>query len=223
MAIRQEKGTRGMDASKVIVITGASDGIGAAAARSLAKAGHQVVLAGRSPEKTNRVAAELGPTRTSPTGASPPHSPMPLSSCPGIPQVHEQVPGLLDDPGLDRVLRGAQDRTRRLPCSITARTYTFEPIEQVSGEEVQRQDPLAWDRRNSAQPGPSRRGAGSIPASLRICQAVDGATVMPSAQARRGRGGSPKTHSHGNPRPRCSPGYGRSGRTPPPTEDWPRR
>jgi len=32
-----------------------------------------------------------------------------LRSCPGIPQVHEQVPGMLDDPGLDRVLRGAQD------------------------------------------------------------------------------------------------------------------
>ena len=40
--------------------------------------------------------------------------------------------------------------------------------------------PCAWDRRNSAQPGPSRRGAGSIPALLRICQTVDGATVMPS-------------------------------------------
>jgi NAD(P)-dependent dehydrogenase (short-subunit alcohol dehydrogenase family) len=48
-----------MDTSKVIVITGASDGIGAAAARSLTKAGHQVVLVGRSPEKTNRIAAEL--------------------------------------------------------------------------------------------------------------------------------------------------------------------
>jgi len=48
-----------MDTSKVIVITGASDGIGAAAARSLAKAGHQVVVVGRSPEKTNRIAAEL--------------------------------------------------------------------------------------------------------------------------------------------------------------------
>ena len=48
-----------MVTSKVIVITGASDGIGAAAARSLAQAGHQVVLVGRSPDKTNRVAAEL--------------------------------------------------------------------------------------------------------------------------------------------------------------------
>ena len=32
-----------------------------------------------------------------------------LRPCPGILQVHEQVPGLLDGPGLDRVLRGAQD------------------------------------------------------------------------------------------------------------------
>ena len=40
--------------------------------------------------------------------------------------------------------------------------------------------PCACDRRNSAHPGPSRRGAGSIPASLRICHTVDGATVMPS-------------------------------------------
>ena len=37
--------------------------------------------------------------------------------------------------------------------------------------------PCAWDRRNSAQPGPSRCGARSIPALLRICQTVDGATV----------------------------------------------
>jgi NAD(P)-dependent dehydrogenase (short-subunit alcohol dehydrogenase family) len=48
-----------MDKSKVIVITGASDGIGAAAARSLAKAGHQVVVVGRAPEKTDRIAEEL--------------------------------------------------------------------------------------------------------------------------------------------------------------------
>jgi hypothetical protein len=40
--------------------------------------------------------------------------------------------------------------------------------------------PCAWDRRNSAHPGPSLRGAGSIPASLRICHTVDGATMMPS-------------------------------------------
>jgi NAD(P)-dependent dehydrogenase (short-subunit alcohol dehydrogenase family) len=45
---------------KTIVITGASDGIGAAAARKLHADGHRVVVIGRSPEKTRAVAAELG-------------------------------------------------------------------------------------------------------------------------------------------------------------------
>ena len=45
---------------RTIVITGASDGIGAAAARSLAGRGEQVVLVGRSPAKTRVVADELG-------------------------------------------------------------------------------------------------------------------------------------------------------------------
>ena len=40
--------------------------------------------------------------------------------------------------------------------------------------------PCSCDRRNSAHPRPSRLGAGSIPAFLRISQTVDGATVMPS-------------------------------------------
>lgn len=44
---------------KTIVITGASDGIGAASARVLIQQGHQVVLVGRNPEKTQRVAQEL--------------------------------------------------------------------------------------------------------------------------------------------------------------------
>ena len=46
--------------AKTIVITGASDGIGAAAARQLKDLGHRVVIVGRSKEKTERVAAELG-------------------------------------------------------------------------------------------------------------------------------------------------------------------
>jgi NAD(P)-dependent dehydrogenase (short-subunit alcohol dehydrogenase family) len=45
---------------KVIVITGASDGIGEAGARELTARGHEVVIVGRSPEKTRRVARELG-------------------------------------------------------------------------------------------------------------------------------------------------------------------
>jgi NAD(P)-dependent dehydrogenase (short-subunit alcohol dehydrogenase family) len=49
--------------SKTIVITGASDGIGAAAARTLAADGHEVVVVGRNPAKTNAVADELGAER----------------------------------------------------------------------------------------------------------------------------------------------------------------
>lgn len=49
-----------MSGSKVVVITGASDGIGAAAARQLHADGHTVVIVGRSAAKTRAVAAELG-------------------------------------------------------------------------------------------------------------------------------------------------------------------
>jgi NAD(P)-dependent dehydrogenase (short-subunit alcohol dehydrogenase family) len=46
--------------TKTIIITGASDGIGAAAATQLASAGHRVVVVGRSPEKTKKVAEAIG-------------------------------------------------------------------------------------------------------------------------------------------------------------------
>ena len=49
-----------MGSRKVVVITGASDGIGATAARKLAQDGHRVVVVGRSPAKTQAVAKELG-------------------------------------------------------------------------------------------------------------------------------------------------------------------
>lgn len=45
---------------RTVVITGASDGIGSAMARSLAAAGDRVVVVGRSPEKTRAVAEEIG-------------------------------------------------------------------------------------------------------------------------------------------------------------------
>jgi NAD(P)-dependent dehydrogenase (short-subunit alcohol dehydrogenase family) len=45
---------------KTIVITGASDGIGRVAAGELSRQGHSVLVVGRSPEKTARVAADLG-------------------------------------------------------------------------------------------------------------------------------------------------------------------
>ena len=45
---------------RTIVITGASDGIGASAARILSKRGERVVVVGRSAEKTQRIASEIG-------------------------------------------------------------------------------------------------------------------------------------------------------------------
>lgn len=46
--------------SKTIIITGASDGIGAAAAEQLAGSAHRLILVGRSPEKTRAVAEATG-------------------------------------------------------------------------------------------------------------------------------------------------------------------
>jgi len=46
--------------TRTIVITGASDGIGAASAKQLHDLGEEVVVVGRSPEKTARVARSLG-------------------------------------------------------------------------------------------------------------------------------------------------------------------
>ena len=48
------------DERRVVVVTGASDGIGAAAARMLARQGDNVVVVGRSPGKTRAVAKEAG-------------------------------------------------------------------------------------------------------------------------------------------------------------------
>lgn len=45
--------------NKVVVITGASDGIGAVAAKELKARGATVVVVGRSPEKTQKVASEI--------------------------------------------------------------------------------------------------------------------------------------------------------------------
>ncbi|WP_136517918.1 SDR family NAD(P)-dependent oxidoreductase [Cellulomonas telluris] len=45
---------------RTVVVTGASDGIGAAAAGALAARGHDVVVVGRDPERTRRVADEVG-------------------------------------------------------------------------------------------------------------------------------------------------------------------
>jgi NAD(P)-dependent dehydrogenase (short-subunit alcohol dehydrogenase family) len=56
----RRKLTFGFMTSRTIVITGASDGIGAAAAKRLSRSGENVVVVGRSPLKTAAVAEPLG-------------------------------------------------------------------------------------------------------------------------------------------------------------------
>src|SRR4051794_9035084 len=53
----------GSQMRRTVVVTGASDGIGAATARALARGGHEVVVVGRSPDRTAAVADELGAAR----------------------------------------------------------------------------------------------------------------------------------------------------------------
>src|ERR1700712_5127062 len=46
----------------IIVLTGASSGIGRAAAQALAEEGHELAIVGRNPFRTNEVAREVGGT-----------------------------------------------------------------------------------------------------------------------------------------------------------------
>ncbi|MGH3408872.1 MAG: hypothetical protein ACRDRJ_41215, partial [Streptosporangiaceae bacterium] len=61
---------------------------------------------------------------------------------PGVFQVHEQVPCLLNYPRLDRMLGDARDPDLAGAVLDHGKDVRFRAIEQVSGEEVQRQDPL---------------------------------------------------------------------------------
>ena len=72
-------------------------------------------------------------------------------------QVHEQVPGLLDDPRLDRVPGGTQDPDPAGAMLDYGKDIGLRAVEQAGGEEIQRQDPLRL--------GPQElRPARSIPA-----------------------------------------------------------
>jgi NAD(P)-dependent dehydrogenase (short-subunit alcohol dehydrogenase family) len=57
-----DRTAQGMAKQKTIVLTGASSGLGAVAARELAKDGWDVAVVGRNPERTNAVASAIGGT-----------------------------------------------------------------------------------------------------------------------------------------------------------------
>ena len=80
---------------------------------------------------------------------------------PDILQVHEQVPALLDHPRLDWVLGGSEDAYPAGAVLHDGKDVDLRSVEQVGGEQVQRQDPL---RLGSQELGP----AGSLPAGRGI-------------------------------------------------------
>jgi hypothetical protein len=69
---------------------------------------------------------------------------------------------------------------RRVPCSMNTRTCSLLRSTVSTCRKSTATIPPAWACRNCRQPGPERRGAGSMPAECRICHTVDGATVTPS-------------------------------------------
>jgi hypothetical protein len=58
---------------------------------------------------------------------------------PGVLQVHEQVPGLLHHPGLDRMLGGAKNPYAAGAAFDHGKDVDLGAVERVGGEEVQRQ------------------------------------------------------------------------------------
>jgi hypothetical protein len=65
-----------------------------------------------------------------------------LHAHPCIAQVHQEVPGLLHYPRLNRVPGGSEDPDAAGAVLDDGQDVDRRAIEQVGGEEVQRQDPL---------------------------------------------------------------------------------
>jgi NAD(P)-dependent dehydrogenase (short-subunit alcohol dehydrogenase family) len=82
---------------RTIVITGASDGIGAAAARQLAASDDRLLLVGRSPEKTAAIARE--------TGAE--HLTADFARLDDVRTLAEQIADLVGDDGIDVLANNA--------------------------------------------------------------------------------------------------------------------
>ena len=71
-------------------------------------------------------------------------------------------------------------RMRLLACWTTARTYAWVPSSRSAVKKSHARIASAWERRNSDQVGPVRRGAGSMPTFFRISHTVGAGTRTPS-------------------------------------------
>jgi hypothetical protein len=91
----------------------------------------------------------------------------------GVIEVHEQIAGDLGEPGAGRMGGDAQDvHTAGGVLDNEERVSRCRAIVSTWNRSQAR---IAWAcaRRNCAQVGPARRGAGSIPAAFRILQTVE--------------------------------------------------
>ncbi len=68
---------------------------------------------------------------------------------------------------------------RRVACSMTARMYRRVPLSVIVSMKSAASSAWAWERRNAAQVVADLSGAGSMPASWRIAQTVEAATLIP--------------------------------------------
>ena len=83
-----------------------------------------------------------------------------LDPRPGVFQVHKQVSGLLNHPGLRRVLSGAEDPDAAGAVIDDGQDVDLGAVEQDGGEEVQRQDPWCLGPRELR---PARAVPGAVP------------------------------------------------------------
>jgi hypothetical protein len=66
---------------------------------------------------------------------------------------------------------------------MTAKTYTRGPVSVTVSKKSQASRAPAWEGRKLAQVVVVRSGAGSIPASCRICHAVEEAILIPRTRS----------------------------------------
>ena len=102
-----------------------------------------------------------------------------LQAAGALAEVHDGVPGLLHRPGGGRV--GGDAGQVHAPIVVLDKKQHVEPAQEdgVDAEEVSRGDRLGLRGQELLPADGCARGAGSIPAALRISQMVDGAILCP--------------------------------------------
>jgi hypothetical protein len=101
----------------------------------------------------------------------------------GVLEVHDEVAGGLSHPCRGWMWCGAEDVDPAVCVSIRTSTYIRAPVRVTVSKKSQARRASAWERRNWAQVLDARAGAGSMPASVRICHTVEAATCRPRTRS----------------------------------------